>query len=43
MKVILNDEHHFDYIVLTTDISMTKIGQYPSVADMTFPDNEKTG
>lgn len=32
----MNDEHHLDYIVLTTDNSMTKIGQYPSVADMTF-------
>lgn len=34
----MNDEHHLDYIVLTTDNSMTKIGQYPSVADMTFPE-----
>ena len=31
-------EHHLDYIVLTTDNSMMKIGQYPSVADMTFPE-----
>lgn len=34
----MNDEHHLDYIVLTTDKSMTKIGQYPSVADTTFPE-----
>ena len=34
----MNDEHHLDYIVLTTDNSMMKIGQYPSVADMTFPE-----
>lgn len=34
----MNDEHHLDYIVLTTDNSMMKIGQYPSIADMTFPE-----
>lgn len=34
----MNDEHYLDYIVLTTDNSMIKIGQYPSVADMTFPE-----
>ena len=34
----MNERHHLDYIVLTTDNSMTKIGQYPSVADMTFPE-----
>ena len=34
----MNEEHHLDYIVLTTDKSMMKIGQYPSVADMTFPE-----
>lgn len=33
----MNEDHHLDYIVLTTDTSMMKIGQYPSVADMTFP------
>lgn len=32
----MDEKHHLDYIVLTTDNSMTKIGQYPSVADMTF-------
>jgi len=34
----MNEEHHLDYIVLTTDNCMMKIGQYPSVADMTFPE-----
>ena len=34
----MNEEHHLDYIVLTTDNSMMKIGQYPTVADMTFPE-----
>ena len=34
----MNERHHLDYIVLTTDNSMMKIGQYPSVADMTFPE-----
>lgn len=33
----MNEEHHLDYVVLTTDNSMIKIGQYPSIADMTFP------
>lgn len=36
----MNEEHHLDYIVLTTDNYMMKIGQYPSVADMTFPELE---
>ena len=34
----MNEEHHLDYIVLATDNSMIKIGQYPSIADMTFPE-----
>lgn len=34
----MNERYHLDYIVLTTDNSMMKIGQYPSVADMTFPE-----
>lgn len=34
----MNEKHHLDYIVLTTDNLMIKIGQYPSVADMTFPE-----
>lgn len=32
----MNEEHYLDYIVLATDKSMMKIGQYPSIADMTF-------
>ena len=32
------EEHHLDFIVLTTNDSMMKIGQYPSVADLTFPE-----
>ena len=34
----MDEKHHLDYIVLTTDNSMMKIGQYPSTADMTFPE-----
>lgn len=34
----MNEKHHLDYVVLATDNSMMKIGQYPSVADMTFPE-----
>lgn len=34
----MNEEHHLDYIVLTTNNSMMKIRQYPSVADITFPE-----
>ena len=34
----MNEKHHLDYIILTTDNSMMKIGQYPSIADMTFPE-----
>ena len=34
----MNEEHHIDYVVLTTDNSMMKIGQYQSIADMTFPE-----
>ena len=34
----MDENHHLDYIVLTTDNSMMKIGQYPSIADMTFPE-----
>lgn len=30
--------HHLDYIVLTDRHFMRKIGQYPSVADLTFPE-----
>lgn len=34
----MDEKHHLDYIVLTTNNSMMKIGQYPSIADMTFPE-----
>lgn len=34
----MNNEHHLDYIVLTNGNIMKKIGQYPSVADLTFPE-----
>ena len=34
----MDEKHHLDYIILTTDNSMMKIGQYPSIADMTFPE-----
>lgn len=34
----MNEEHHLDYIVLVDNKSMRKIGQYPSVADLTFPE-----
>ena len=34
----MDENHHLDYIVLTTNNSMMKIGQYPSIADMTFPE-----
>ena len=32
----LHPEHHLDYIVTTHSNKMRKIGQYPSVADLTF-------
>lgn len=34
----MTSEHHLDFIVLTTDSSIMKIGQYPTVADLTFPE-----
>lgn len=34
----MNDEHHLDYIVCTEGNRFQKIGQYPSVADLTFPE-----
>ena len=34
----MDENHHLDYSVLTTNNSMMKIGQYPSIADMTFPE-----
>lgn len=34
----MDDDHHLDYIVKTEGNKMIKIGQYPSVADLSFPD-----
>lgn len=34
----MDGTHHLDYIVLTCGNKMKKIGQYPSVADLTFPE-----
>ncbi len=34
----MDENHHLDFVVLTNNNSMMKIGQYPSVADMTFPE-----
>lgn len=33
-----NSEHHLDYITLTSENNMIKIGQFPSVADIEFPE-----
>lgn len=37
-KCAMNESHIIDFIVLTTDELMIKIGQYPSVADLSFPE-----
>lgn len=34
----MDNAHHLDYIVLTDGNKMKKIGQYPSVADLSFPE-----
>jgi len=34
----MNEDHHLDYVVVVDDEKMRKIGQYPSVADLTFPE-----
>ena len=34
----MNDKHYLDYIVSTEENKFRKIGQYPSVADLTFPE-----
>lgn len=34
----MDNTHHLDYIVLTSGNMMKKIGQYPSVADLSFPE-----
>lgn len=34
----MDNTHHLDYVVLTHENKMMKIGQYPSVADLSFPE-----
>lgn len=34
----MDKKHHLDFTVLANDSSFMKIGQYPSIADMTFPE-----
>lgn len=34
----MDSEHHLDYVVVTQGNIMKKIGQYPSVADLTLPE-----
>lgn len=34
----MNDSHHLDYIVLADNKTFRKIGQYPSFADLSFPE-----
>ena len=34
----MDENHHLDYIVLTDENKMKKIGQYPSVADLAYPE-----
>lgn len=34
----MDESHHLDYIVVTDSNQMEKIGQYPSFADLTFPE-----
>lgn len=34
----MDNSHHLDYIVLTDGNKMKRIGQYPSVADLSFPE-----
>ena len=34
----MDSTHHLDYIVLTDGNMLKKIGQYPSVADLSFPE-----
>lgn len=37
----MDNSHHLDYIVLTDNSIFRKIGQYPSVADLSFPELDK--
>lgn len=34
----MNTEHHLDFVVLADNKTFRKIGQFPSVADLTFPE-----
>lgn len=34
----MDQTHHLDYVVITSGNKMKKIGQYPSVADISFPE-----
>ena len=34
----MDENHHLDFTVLANDSSLMKIGQYPSIADMAFPE-----
>ena len=34
----MDETHTVDFVVLTTEDSFIKIGQYPSIADLTFPE-----
>ncbi len=34
----MDELHHLDYVVTTNANQMTKIGQFPSIADLTFPE-----
>ena len=34
----MEESHHLDFVVLTNNHSLIKVGQYPSVADLTFPE-----
>ena len=34
----MDDSHHLDYIVQTDSNKMIKIGQFPSIADLSFPE-----
>lgn len=37
----MDSRHHLDYIVLNVNNKLLKIGQYPSLADLTFPQLEE--
>lgn len=34
----MNKDHHLDYVLLSENDQLIKIGQYPSVADLSFPE-----